>query len=331
MNRRRFLEQGGRTVLATAAGGGLLSARVHAQSFPTRPVRLVCGFTPGGSGDALARTLQPEVSRVLGQPLVVENRPGAASNIASEHVARAAGDGHTLLLGGSFSHSVNPVLYSNLSWDPQKDFTPIYFVGGAPSVFVVPASLPVTTLQEFIAYARREGGSINYASAGISSPGHIAGSYFNKVNGLDMVHVAYKGSGEAVRDLVAGQVQMTVTSVAAVLPLIRQGRLRPLALTSPRRSRTAPDIPGSNEAGLKDFDLDGWYGVFGPAGVAQDVITRIHEAFKAAIENPAVIEKLAFQGLEPAAPISPEAFVQFVRADAIKWRDIVKLSGATGS
>ena len=338
--RRQWLNQclekgmGGATILAVASGlapSGLIPV-VFAQAtssgdFPNKSIRLVCGFSPGGSGDTLARTMQPELARILGQPFLIENKPGAASNIASETVARSAADGYALLLGGSFSHSVNPVLFSNLPFDPIKDFVPIYFVGGAPSVFVVPASLPVNSLAEFVAYAKVN--QVNYASAGIGSPGHIAGAYFNKIHHLDMVHVVYKGSGEAVRDLIAGQVQLNVSSIASVLPMAKAGRLKVLALTGTRKARSAPEVPTSAEAGLKQFDLDGWYGIFAPAGTPPAIVSKLHAAFKQTLETPAVLEKLLVQGIEPVSAISTEAFGQFVRADQIKWREIVKLSGAS--
>lgn len=325
MHRRRWLAHaiGG---AAAMSAPGLTGAQPE---FPAMPVRLILGFSPGGSGDTLARTMQPEIARLLGQTLVIENRPGAGSNIASELVARSVADGTTLLLGGSFSHSVNPALFASLPYDPIKDFTPIYYIGGAPSVFVVPASLPVHSLQDFIGYARREGDKVSFGSAGTGSPGHIAGSYLNRRANLTMVHVAYKGAGDAVRDLVAGQIQMCASSVASVLPMIKAGRLRPLALTSARKAIGAPEIPTAAEAGLKDFDLDGWYGVFAPAGCPSAVVARLHAVFRQTIEMTSVREKLHAQGIEPTAPMSQAEFATFVRDDAVRWKEIVRISGAS--
>jgi tripartite-type tricarboxylate transporter receptor subunit TctC len=329
-SRRRLLAAAGATVAASAAAS--LPRSVRAQEFPDRPVKLLLGFAAGGSGDALARTIAPEVSRLLGQTLVIENRPGAATNIASEAVARATPDGYTLLMGGNFSHAVNPALFAKLPFDPQKDFTPVTRLTGADSggqVFIVPATLPVNTMQEFIELARREGDRLNYASSGIGSPGHIAGAYFVKRTGLSIVHVPYKGASEAIRDLVAGQIQMTITAPTAALGLLKQGRVKALALTVPRRTRFLPDVPSSSEAGLADFNLDGWYGVFGPAGLPKPVTDKLFAAFKGALESPAVTERLDTQALSADVSVSPDEFQAFVRDSAARWAGIVKDAGAT--
>jgi tripartite-type tricarboxylate transporter receptor subunit TctC len=323
MNRRRF-------TLATAAlsaVGGLAPAR--AQEFPSRPMRLILGFSPGGSGDFIGRTLAEEASKLLGQQIIVENKPGAAANIASEFVARSPSDGYTMLLGGSFSHSVNPALFPKLSFDTQKDFTPITKVAALPTVFVVPQELPVATLQEFITWARREGDKVSYGSSGVGSPGHIAGAYFNEFAGLKMTHVAYKGAGDAVRDLLAGQLQLVITSPTSVMGFVRQGRAKALSLTTPGRSRVVPGVPGSDEAGLKDFDIDGWYGIWTSAGTPAPVAAKLHAAFAQALRTPAIVEKLESQGATPDPSASPEQFAQFVRDNAARWKTIVARSGAT--
>jgi tripartite-type tricarboxylate transporter receptor subunit TctC len=301
---------------------------LRAQDFPTRPLRLVCGFAAGGSGDFVARTLADEVGALLGQPLVIDNRPGAATNIASELVARAEPDGHTLLLGGSFSHSVNPALFAKLPYDPQRDFAPVIKVATLPTVFAVPATLNVNTLQAFIQLARQQGAKWNYASAGIGSPGHIAGGYFLQATGLALQHVPYKGSSEAVRALVAGEVQLTITSPPSVMPFVKEGRLKALALTTPGRSRLLPDIPGSDEAGLKDFNLDGWYGVFAPARTPAAVVGRLFNAFAQVLQRPAVVAKLESQAATPEPSASVEAFQRFVVENRAAWEQIVKRSGA---
>ena len=316
-----------RHLLATAALWPWAHA-ARAQDFPTRPVRLVLGFAPGGSGDFVARTLAEEVGRLLGQPLVIENKPGAATNIASEFVARAEPDGHTLLLGGSFSHSVNPALFARLSFDAARDFAPIIKVASLPTVFAVPATLGVNTLPEFITLARAQGAQWNYASAGIGSPGHIAGGYFNQAAGLQLQHVPYKGGSEAVRALVAGEVQLTITSPPAVMAFVREGRLKALALTTPGRSRLLPGIPGSDEAGLKDFNLDGWYGVFAPARTPPPALQRVFGAFSAVLQQPAIIARLESQAATPEPSASIDAFVRFTAENRAAWEQIVKRSGA---
>lgn len=317
-----------RLLLACAAALAAAPWPARAQAFPSRPIRLVLGFPPGGSGDFVARTMADEVARLLGQPVVIENRPGAATNIASEAVARAEPDGHTLLLGGSFSHSVNPALFAKLPFDAQRDFAPVIKVATLPTVFAVPASLPVSSLQEFIALARKQGSAWNFASSGISSPGHIAGGYFNQAAGLQLQHVPYKGSSEAVRALIAGEVQLTITSPPSVMAFIKEGRVKALALTTPGRSRLMPDVPGSDEAGLRDFNLDGWYGIFAPAKTPQPVIDKLFAAFSAALKQPAITARFESQAATPDPSPSVEAFARFVKENAQAWEQVVKRSGA---
>jgi tripartite-type tricarboxylate transporter receptor subunit TctC len=328
--RRRTLQAlASLSALPTAAWfGAAAPGCAQAQSYPSKPVRLVCGFPPGGSGDFVARTLADEVGKLLGQPLVIDNRPGAATNIASELVARAEPDGHTLLLGGSFSHSVNPALFAKLPYDAQKDFVPVIKVASLPTVFAVPASLNVSTLQAFIAMAREQGSKWNYASAGVGSPGHIAGGYFVQATGLGLQHVPFKGSSEAVRALVGGEVQLTITSPPSVMSLVKEGRLKALALTTPGRSKLLPDIPGSDEAGLKDFNLDGWYGVFAPARTPTAAVQKVFSAFATALKDPAMVAKLESQAAAPEPSASVEAFAAFVSDNRAAWEQVVKRSGA---
>ena len=329
---RRLLWQSACLTLGSAGLGLSSGTAALAQSWPEKPVRLILGFAAGGSGDALARTLAPEVGRILGQPLVIENRPGAGTNLASDFVAKAPADGYTLLLGGSFSHAVNPALFAKLPFDAERDFTPIIRLTSPQSggqVFVVPATFPANTLNEFIERVRREPGKFSYASSGIGSPGHIAGAYFVRRLGLDMVHVPYKGASEAVRDLIAGQIQLTITAPTAVLPLMRQGRLKALSMTVPARSKFLPDVPSSAEAGLGDFDLDGRYGIFAPAGLAPGIVERINLAFREATATPAVTERLDGVGLSAGVTQTPQEFTQFVRQSAQRWARIVKDSGAS--
>jgi tripartite-type tricarboxylate transporter receptor subunit TctC len=298
--------------------------------FPNRPVRVICGFPAGGSGDALARALVQEASRVLGQSIVVENRPGAATNIASEAVAKAAPDGYTILMGGSFSHAVNPALFAKLPYDPVKSFAPIVqLTDGGGQIIVVPASLPVNTLQEFIAYAKREGDKVSYASSGLGSPGHIAGAFFNQRAGLNMTHVPYKGASDAIRDLVGNQIQMTITAPTAAMALVRDGRLKALAQTTPTRSRFVPNVPSMNDVGLRDFNIDGWYGLFAPAGTPAPVVAKLHAAFATAMQDDATKQRVEAASLSMPAPQSPQEFASFVQAEIARWLPIVRASGAS--
>jgi tripartite-type tricarboxylate transporter receptor subunit TctC len=327
-NRRQTL---GFLCSTVAGAAGLSSGTAWSQAdFPNRAVRMICGFPAGGSGDALSRALVQEASRMLGQPIVIENRPGAATNIASEAVAKAEPDGYTILMGGSFSHAVNPSLFSKLPYDPIKSFTPILQVtDGGGQIIVVPASLPVNSLQEFVAYAKREGEKVNYASSGLGSPGHIAGAFFNQRAGLNMTHVPYKGASEAIRDLVGGQIQMTITAPTAAMALVKDGRLKALAQTTPTRSRFVPDVPAMNESGLRDFNIDGWYGLFAPAGTPAAIVAKLHAAFASAMQDAATRQRVEAASLSMPAPQSPEAFARFVQAEMQRWQPIVRASGAS--
>jgi tripartite-type tricarboxylate transporter receptor subunit TctC len=321
-----------RSFLLYAAGTPALAAfpfTVNAQpAFPAKPIKLVMGFPPGGSGDFTGRLIGDEMGKHLKQPVVPDNKPGAATNIASELVAKSPNDGYTVLLGGSFSHSVNPALFAKLNFDAVKDFVPIGRVASSPTVIAVPASLPVNNLREFLAYAQREGDKVSYASAGIGSPGHIAGGYLSKAANLRMTHVPYKGAGESVRALLAGDVQMTVTSPASIMQFVQAGRAKALALSTAEASSLVPGVPGAREAGLPNFDIDGWYGLYAPAGTPPAIVARLHEALNAALSLPDVKAKLAAQGLEVSSSASPAAFTQFGEADRAKWATIVRDSGA---
>jgi len=296
--------------------------------FPNKPIRLVMGFPPGGSGDFAGRALGEEMGRLLGQPFLADNRPGAATNLASEFVAKSSPDGYTLLLGGSFSHSVNPALFSRMPVDVARDFTPIGKVVSSPTVFAVPATLPVNSLREFLALAKKEGDKVNFASAGIGSPGHIAGGYLNRFAGLQMLHVPYKGAGESVRALISGEVQLIITSPTSIMGFVRQGRAKALALTTAKASPLVPGVPGAEEAGLPNFDINGWYGLYGPAGLPTAVTARLHSALNQALSSASLKEKLAGQGLEVDTSPTPEAFARFGAADRQAWATVVRDSGA---
>lgn len=321
MQRRHFAA----TLAALAAWAQAARSQTD---FPNKPIRLVMGFPAGGSGDFAGRALAEDMGRLLGQPVVGDNRPGAGTNIASEAVAKSAPDGYTLLLGGSFSHSVNPALFARMPVDVARDFTPIGKVVSSPTVFAVPAALPVNSLRDFLAHAKREGDRISFASSGIGSPGHIAGAYLNRFAGLQMVHVPYKGAGESVRALIAGEVQLIITSPTSIMGFVRQGRAKALALTTARPSTLVPGVPGAEEAGLAQFDVNGWYGLYGPAGLPPAITARLHAALNQALAGAALKDKLAGQGLEVDTSPSPEAFARFGAADRQAWAAIVRDSGA---
>jgi tripartite-type tricarboxylate transporter receptor subunit TctC len=314
-------------LLSSATACNVASAQTGGSDYPNKPIKLVLGFSPAGSGDFLGRLLADEMGKALGQTIIVENKPGAATNIASELVAKAAPDGYTLLLGGSFSHSVNPSLFAKLPVDMAKDFTPIGKVASSPTVIVVPAKLPVNSLKDFLDYAKKEGDKVLYASSGVGSPGHIAGSYLNKFSGLSMTHVPYKGASESVRALVSGDVQMIVTSPPSVIGFINDGRVKALALTSAKSSSLLPKIPGAEDAGLKNFDVTGWYGLYAPAGVSAAIVEKLHAALNKAMTLPAVKDRIEAQGMTPDTSKSSAAFAQFGDADRKLYATIVRESG----
>jgi tripartite-type tricarboxylate transporter receptor subunit TctC len=318
---------------AAAAGLGAAIRRAAAQAPPTwpasRPVRLVVGFPPGGSGDFLARTLGEPLGREIGATLVVDNRPGAGSNIATEHVARSEADGYTLLLGGNFSHCVNPAMYRRVPFDPVADFTPVTRISDLPTIIAVRADAGVTTLGELIARVRREPGMWNYATPGNGTPSHLAGAMLNKVTGLDITHVPFRGGAPSLQAVLAGDVQILIGTPPVALPQIRGGALRALSLTTRAPPPTIPEVPGAEAAGLPGLDIAGWWGLWGPAKLPQAIRDRLFRAMLALLREPAVQERMAREGLQALPSESPEEFDRFVRGEIPFWAQVVKDAGAT--
>src|SRR4051812_22717696 len=244
----------------------------HAQQYPTKPIRLVVGFPPGGSGDFIARNISEDLYKLLGQQIIVDNRPGAGSNIAAEIVARANPDGYTVLLGGSFSHAVNPALYRKIGFDPEKDFTPITKVANFTTIIAVNPKLPATTLKELIARAKAEPGKLSYGTPGAGTPSHLAGVMFNLIAGTNIVHVPFKGGAPSLAATLAGEVPIIIATPPVGLPMIRAGRLRALSLTTAQGSPIIPGIPGASEAGLPGFDIGGWWGLWAPAKTPTPIV-----------------------------------------------------------
>lgn len=280
-----------------------------AAEFPAKPVRLVVGFAPGGASDIVARLLEPEVGKRLGQPLVIDNKPGANGGIANEIVARAEADGHTLLLGNPGPLVLNPFLYKSVSVDPAKAFVPVTQLTESPLVVVVPANSPLKTLQDLIHKAKKAPGTVTYGSAGNGSSMHVAGATLQVAIGAPMVHVPYKGSGPALNDLLAGVFDFMPDSRSTTMPFIRDGRLRPLAVTGAKRVPDLPQVPTVAEAGVPGFDVTTWLGVVAPAGTPPAVIRRLHEAFTEALRSPAVQQRFAELATHPAGT-TPEAFAR---------------------
>ena len=297
-----------------------------AQDYPSRPVRIVVPFAPGGSTDVLARLVGQKLGERSGQPVIVENRAGAGGNIGAEQVARSAPDGYTLLLGG-VPHAISANLYSKLRYDLAKDLAAIAEVASFPSAIVLHPSLPAHSVKELIALARVRPGQLIFGSAGNGSPNHLALELFKTMAGVDMVHVPYKGSGQLVGDLLAGQVQLASMGLPVAIPHVQSGKLRAVAVTGAARSSLLPEVPTVSEAGLPGFEVTSWYGVFGPTGLPASIVVKLNSEIGSAVTAADVKERLAALGAEPSVK-SPDQFGRYVRQEITKWAKVVRDSGA---
>ena len=305
----------------------VMAAAVCAQAYPGRPIRFIVPFAPGGSTDTLARTLSTKLGDALGQQVVVDNRAGGNGNIGTDVVAHALPDGYTILLGYIANLAIGPSLYAKLPYDPVKDFAPITQLAVAPNILVVHPSVPVKNFQEFIAYAKANPAKLNFASAAVASPGHLSGELLNLAAGIHMQHVPYKGSGQAVIDLVGGQVQAMVSGMSSVMPHIKAGRLRALAVTGAQRSPAVPDVPTIAELGFPGFEATAWYGVLAPAKTPAAIVTRLHDEIVSALKMRDVRERLEYVGFEIVGS-TPAAFGAYIKSEIKKWAPVVKASGA---
>ncbi len=297
-----------------------------AQAYPSKPIRMVVGFPPGGTSDILARTLSARLSSALGQPVVVENRAGASGNIAAEHVAKSAPDGYTLIMGTT-SLAISQSLYSKLQYDLVRDLAPVTQAANYTNLLVVHPSLPVNTVQELIALAKAKPGALHYGSAGNGTPPHMTGAMFRAFTGVDIQHVPYKGGAPAIADLIAGQITVMFDNVPPLLPHVKAGKMRALAVTSLKRVSALPDVPSLHEAGLTGFDSVGWNGVFAPQGTPREVIGRVQTEIAQILRVPEVRDGLVAQGADPVGN-TPEEFGVWVRAEVQKWARVVRESGA---
>jgi tripartite-type tricarboxylate transporter receptor subunit TctC len=305
-----------------------LAARAQPEWTPTRPIRLVVGFPPGGSGDFLCRTLMEPFGRELGVTIIVDNRPGAGSNIATEHVAHSEGDGHTLLVGGNFSHAVNPALYRRVPFDPIADFTAISKLTDLPTIIAVAPSSGITSLRQLVERIRAEPGRWNYSTPGNGTPSHLAGARLSKVADLQLTHIPFRGGAPSVQAVLAGDVQIIIGTPPVVLPQVRAGRLTALSLTTAAASAVIPGIPGATEAGLPGLDIGGWWGLWAPKGLAAPVRDRLFAATKATLASPGIAPKLAGEGLQATPSASPAEFDAYIRSEIPFWADVVKSAGA---
>jgi tripartite-type tricarboxylate transporter receptor subunit TctC len=291
-------------------------------AYPSRPVRFILPFPPGGGTDILGRIIAERLSANLGQPVVIENRGGAGGNVGAEAAARSAPDGYTIVLVAP-SLAISPSLYSKLNYDPVKDFAPVSLVATVPNVMVTHPSVPAQTLQEFIALARLRPGGMNFGSGGSGTSNHLAGELFNIVTGTKLVHVPYKGVNLAMNDVLSGQIHLVVIGVPAAAPHIKAGRLRGLALIAPQRAPAVPEVPTVAEAGLNDFEVTTWYGVLAPAGTPRPIVARLNAELVKIMHSPDTRERLAAMATDPLTS-TPEEFSAYLREEIAKWAEVVR-------
>ena len=302
------------------------AAAAAAQSYPARPVRLVVGFPPGGGVDINARMLAPKLAEYLGQPVVVENKPGASTNIANDFVAKAAPDGHTLLINTA-AIAINMSLFRNLPFDTLRDFAAVSMFSESPNVLVVPAKLPAQSVQELVALARKSPGKLNYSSAGVGTTQHLAAELFKLRTGTYIVHIPYKGSAPSLTALIAGEVDLSFANVPAIHGHVTTGRLRALATAAARRDAQLPDVPTMKEAGVEGVEVSVWYGVLAPAKTPPEIVHKVADGIIRATRDPEVRKRMLEQGAVPVGS-TPEEFSKTLREEVARWAEVVKVSGA---
>jgi tripartite-type tricarboxylate transporter receptor subunit TctC len=306
----------------------LIAGVVAAQPWPSKPIKWVVPFAPGGTTDILARTIGEKLSVTLGQPIIVENKPGAGGGVGAEQVAKSPPDGYTIMGGTISTHAINASLYKNLPYDPVRDFAPITLIVRVPNMLVVNPDVPAKDVRELIALLKANPGKYSFASSGNGTSQHLSGELFKVMTGVEMQHVPYRGSPPALADVVGGQVTMTFDNITTAWPLVKGGKLRALAVTTAKRSPIAPDVPTLAESGLTGYEIGSWQGVFAPAGVPAEIVKRFNAEIVRIINAPDVRQKLLDMGAEPA-PNTPEEFAAMVKAEVAKWGDVVRKSGAT--
>ncbi len=308
-----------KTLLGLLALG--LSLSVSAQTWPARPLRLVVPFPAGGATDILARALSQELSKKLGQSIVVDNKPGAGGTIGALAGAQAAPDGYTLLLTTSSTHSIGPAINPRIPYNAESDFTPIVYVASSPQVILVPLSSPAKNLREFIDHARKNPGRLNYASSGNGTISNLSTENFKAQSGTFLVHIPYRGTGLSIADLISGKVDVLFDSIVSGMPHVRDGKLRALAVTSPKRSALVPELPAVSEV-LPGFESVTWFGVFGPRGLPPEIVVRVNQAVNAALAEPELKERFARLGAETTGG-TPQAFATVVRSESVKWKKVI--------
>jgi len=313
-----------RSVIAVMALA--MQSGAHAQQFPTKPVRIVAPFAAGSTIDIIGRIISPRLHEALGQPVIVENRPGAGGMIGVDYVAKSVPDGHTLVIGALGPLAMNPALYPKTPFDPVKDFAAVSLLATGPVVIAVHPSIPAHDIKELVEFARKRPGQLNFGSPGVGSSPHLTGELFKLITKTNIVHVPYKGNAEAITDLIGGQLSMVFTGVPPVVPLAKAGKVRLLATTGKERMANLPDVPTIKEAGITGADVLIWYGVVAPAGTPKDVIVRLNREIVKAMNTPDVRDKFAQQGVDPAASTSEE-FAEFIRTEVARWGKVIRTAG----
>ena len=295
----------------------------HAQTYPTKTIRMIAGFPPGGGTDTMARMMAQKLSEYLGQSVIVDNRPGAGGAIGAALVAKAPPDGYTLMLGSSSPLTVSPSLVSNLPYNPMTDFSPISVLSTTPNMLAVHPSLPVKTVKDLIQFARGRPGQLTFSSSGNGGSGHLAGEMFNSMAGVKMLHVPYKGTAPAAIAVISGEVTLTFGSLVTMLPHYRSGRLRGIAVTGAKRSPSAPELPTVAEAGLAGYEAGPWHAILAPPRTPREIVARLHTEIVKALRDPVVVEKLTAEGAEVVGN-TPEQFTEYMKTDLQRWAKIIK-------
>ena len=319
---RKFL-----TLIFAAALSSMAVATAQA-AYPDHAIRLVVPFSPGGSADIVGRLIADAMRPILGQPVIVENKPGAAGNIGGSMVAHAAPDGYTLVLAAAGPTVINPSLYKNMPYSPIKDLAPISALTLENNVMAINPSVPAKTLSEFIAYAKAHPKTISFGSPGVGTPAHLAGELLNQMAGLHMQHVPYKGTGPAISDLLGGHITLMIDNMPPLLPHIQSGQLRAVAVPSAKRSKALPDVPTFEESGLKGFVVMAWKGLMAPAGTPEPIINRLHAAVVQALQTPEVRQRLSALGAEPAGN-TPQQFAEQIKVETKWWADLIQRTHTT--
>ena len=304
-----------------------VATSAHAQSFPSKPVTLVVPFPAGSTTDLVGRILQDELAKAVGQTVVIDNRGGAGGGVGTEAVARSAPDGYTLLMGTIGTHSINPAVYAKINYDPIKDFEPVIQFGTAPNVLVVHPDLPIKSVADLIAYIKANPGKVNFGSSGNGTSNHLSGAMFVARNGLQATHVPYRGGAQAITDLLRGEIQFMFYHYLPLLPHIQEGKLRAIANTNATRIAALPDVPVMKEAGMNDFEVSAWFGVWAPAKTPQDIVAKLNKTISGIINSPEVKKRLMIQGIDPVNG-SPADLLALNKAELARWSKAVEDAGA---